>query len=212
MQSENVCDLQQLQDCGALPSALPSGPLQPSEMYPCGSKQWRGVADLTIIDTLHREAIQVNILVPWRRYESSRYTNVSPHLQKHVGFILLYFQPPFIFPASNSRTLWQSFRALGQCWSLISAWALLLYTATVGIMERLLHQKVRIHRSVILFFKKQVSGSKRILGIMAPPAGKINILSPTQCLGLEIHLLVMTKESPQVDGLIIELSEESDLE
>lgn len=47
---------------------------------------------------------------------------------------------------------------------------------------------------------------------MALPVGKINILSATQCLGLEIHLLVITKESPQVDGLIIELSEEPDLE
>lgn len=33
------------------------------------------------------------------------------------------------------------------------------------------------------------------------PCWKINILSPTQCLGLEIYLLVMTKESPQVDVL-----------
>lgn len=82
--------------------------------------------------------------------ESSRYTNVSPHFQRHVGVILLYFQPPFIFPASSSRTLWQSFRALGQCWSLISAWALLLYAATVGIMERLLQQKVRIHHPPVI--------------------------------------------------------------
>lgn len=44
------------------------------------------------------------------------------------------------------------------------------------------------------------------------PCWKINILSPTQCLGLEIHLLVMTKEIPQVNGLIIELPGEPDLE
>lgn len=44
------------------------------------------------------------------------------------------------------------------------------------------------------------------------PCWKNAILCPTQCLSLEIHLLVMTKESPQVDGQIIELSEEPDLE
>lgn len=59
MQSENVCDLQWLQDCGALPSAPPSGPPQPSEIFPCGSKPWHGVADLMMMmmDTLHREAM-----------------------------------------------------------------------------------------------------------------------------------------------------------
>ena len=65
---------------------------------------------------------------------------VSKHHISVLYLIKCYIKgkSPFILPGSSSSTLWQSLMALCQCLRLISAWALLLYAATVDIMERLL--------------------------------------------------------------------------
>lgn len=54
----------------------------------------------------------------------------------------LYLTLPFTLPGSISSTFSQSFKALSQSWSLISAWALLLYAATVGSTDILLQKSI----------------------------------------------------------------------